>query len=77
MDYPYKVFDPCGVPVMSAPEELRYPRNLELEMLAAGYTIRLHGRKITKKELKSTCRISTPYEPHVEMKLPEWEEFAK
>ena len=35
MDYPYKVFDPCGVPVMSAPEELRYPRNLELEMLAA------------------------------------------
>ena len=34
-------------------------------------------KKITKKELKSTCRISTPYEPHVEMKLPEWEEFAK
>lgn len=51
MDYPYKVFDPCGAPVMSAPEELRYPRNLELEMMAAGYTIRLHGRKITKKEL--------------------------
>ena len=34
-------------------------------------------KKITKKELKSTCRISTPYEPNVEMKLPEWEEFAK
>ena len=51
MDYPYKVFDPCGVPVMSAPEELRYPRYLELEMMSAGYTIRLHGRKITKKEL--------------------------
>jgi superfamily II DNA or RNA helicase len=34
-------------------------------------------KKITKKELKSTCRISTPYEPHVEMKLPEWEEFTK
>lgn len=32
-------------------------------------------KDITKKELKKTCRISTPYEPHVEMKLPEWEEF--
>lgn len=56
MDYPYKVFDPCGAPVMSAPEELRYPKNLELEMLAAGYTIRLHGRKITKKELTGSAK---------------------
>ena len=52
MDYPYKVFDPCGVPVMSAPEELRYPRNLELEMLAVGYTIRLHGKRITKADIR-------------------------
>lgn len=56
MDYPYKVFDPCGVPVMSAPEELRYPKNLEFEMLAAGYTIRIHGRKITKKELTGSSK---------------------
>lgn len=56
MDYPYKVFDPYGVPVMSAPEELRYPKNLELEMLAAGYTIRLHGRQITKKELTGSAK---------------------
>ena len=41
---------------MSAPEELRYTRNLELEMLAAGYTIRLHGRKITKKELAGSAK---------------------
>lgn len=34
-------------------------------------------KEITKKELRSTCRISTPYEPIVEMKLPEWEEFLK
>ncbi len=56
MDYPYKIFNPYGVLVMSAPEELRYPRNLELEMLAAGYTIRLHGRKITKKELNGSAK---------------------
>lgn len=32
-------------------------------------------KEITKKELKSTCRISTPYEPREQMKLPNWEEF--
>ena len=34
-------------------------------------------KDITKKELRSTCRISTPYEPEMEMKLPEWEEFKR
>lgn len=33
-------------------------------------------KEITKKELRSTCRISTPYEPKIEMKLPKWEEFV-
>lgn len=33
-------------------------------------------KEITKKELKSTCRISTPYEPHVDIKLPAWVEFG-
>lgn len=32
-------------------------------------------KEITKKELKNTCRISTPYEPNVEMHLPAWKEF--
>jgi hypothetical protein len=34
-----------------------------------------YTKEITKKELKSTCRISTPYEPTVKMILPEWDEF--
>ena len=34
-------------------------------------------KEITKKELKKTCRLSTPYDPKVEMKLPKWEEFNK
>ncbi len=33
-------------------------------------------KEITKKELQKTCRISTPYEPTQEMKLPNWEEFT-
>lgn len=32
-------------------------------------------KEITKKELKSTCRISTPYHPEKDMILPNWEEF--
>lgn len=32
-------------------------------------------KEITKKELRSTCRISTPYEPKIKMQLPNWEEF--
>lgn len=34
-------------------------------------------KEITKKELRSTCRISTPYDPHIKMELPKWDEFAK
>jgi superfamily II DNA helicase RecQ len=32
-------------------------------------------KNITTRELKQTCRISTPYEPAETMKLPNWEEF--
>ena len=52
MDLPYQVFNPSGQAVMHAPEECRYPRNIELDMMDAGYTIRLHGKKITKTELR-------------------------
>lgn len=47
----YTVHNPAGELVLQAPESCRYSRRVELEMLAAGYTVRLHGRKITKKEL--------------------------
>lgn len=33
-------------------------------------------KEITKKELKTTCRLSTPYEPTIRMVLPKWEEYA-
>lgn len=32
-------------------------------------------KEIVKKELQSTYRLTTPYEPHTEMILPVWEEF--
>ena len=33
-------------------------------------------KEITKAELKSTCRLATPYEPEMRMVLPGWEEFT-
>jgi hypothetical protein len=44
---------------------------LEMQTAMLHYT-----KEITKKELRQTSRISTPYEPHIKMKLPNWEEFA-
>ena len=52
MEFPYEVFNPSGQKIMIAPEGCRYPQRIELDMLEAGYTIRLHGKKITKTELR-------------------------
>ena len=42
--------------------------NMQREMIK-------HTKEIMQKELKKTSRISTPYEPTVEIVLPQWEEF--
>ncbi len=51
-EYPYKVINSEGTQVLQASESCRYPKEIELSLLAAGYTIRLHGRKLTKKEVR-------------------------
>lgn len=50
--FPYVVYDRTGRPVMAAPESCRYPKKTELSLLDAGYTIKLNGKRITKKEVK-------------------------
>ena len=35
-----------------------------------------YTKEITKKELKRTSRLSSPYDPKKEMILPKWEEFG-
>lgn len=35
-----------------------------------------YTKEITKKELRQTTRLSTPYHPHIIMRLPKWEEFV-
>lgn len=56
MDFPYQVFSPQGVCLMHAPESCRYSRRVELSILEAGYTIKLHGRKITKTEIRKAIK---------------------
>ena len=51
-EQPYQVFNPAGQCVLQASESCRYPVKTELSMLEAGYTIRLHGKRITKTELR-------------------------
>lgn len=52
----YTIHNLTGELVLQAPESCRYSRQVELELPAAGYTIRLHGRKITKKELTENVK---------------------
>lgn len=54
MDLPYQVINPAGTVALQAPESCRSSRRVELLQLESGYTIRLHGRRITKTELRNT-----------------------
>lgn len=51
-DYAYQVTDPLCNLVLQATESCRYPKRIEIQLLDAGYSIRLHGRKLTKKEVR-------------------------
>lgn len=46
----YVIYDRDGKAVLTAPESCRYPREIERSLQDAGYTIKLNGKKITKKE---------------------------
>lgn len=50
---PYRIYDPGGRLAESRPESLRYPKKTELSILNAGYTIKINGKKITKKEIQA------------------------
>ena len=49
--FPYIVTNPAGEVVLQAAEGCRYSRRVELALLDAGYTIRLGGKRLTRKEL--------------------------
>ncbi len=49
---PYQVIGPAGNILYHTHERLRYSRRQELNMLEAGYRIRLNGKMLTKTELR-------------------------
>lgn len=59
MELPYQVINPAGTVVLQAPESCRSSRRVELLQLDSGYTIRLHGRRITKTELRKPKQEGT------------------
>ena len=50
--YPYKIYNAVGDIVLQSAADCRYPKSVELAMLEAGYTIRLHGKKLTKADIR-------------------------
>lgn len=52
MEHPYEVINPAGQTVLVAAENCRYSKLQELMLLENGYTIRLHGKKLTKTEIR-------------------------
>ena len=52
-DRTYKVYDRNGRAVLAAPPECRYPKEIERSLLEAGYTIKLNGKRVTKKEVNA------------------------
>lgn len=58
MVHNYEVIGPDGQPKMEALESCRYPRHIELQMLEAGYTIRLNGKRLTKAEIRKGAKAN-------------------
>ena len=57
MEYPYEVIPPAGQDGgLIAPASCRYDRKTELSLMEAGHTIRLHGKKITKTEIRKEVK---------------------
>lgn len=51
-EYVYQIYNQHGELLCEATEGVRYSKDTELVMLENGYTIKLNGRKLTKKEIK-------------------------
>lgn len=57
MVYTYEIIPPAGqLGGLIAPASCRYDRKTELSLLEAGYSIRLHGKKITKTEIRKEVK---------------------
>lgn len=51
----YSVLGPSGRPLMVSQAGIRYPPEIELSLISTGCTIRLNGKRLTKKEILSNA----------------------
>ena len=56
-EYPYKIINSAGEQVLQAKESCRHPKKVELDHLENGYTIKLNGKRITKKEITNGNQV--------------------
>ena len=49
----YKVYDRDGRCRMSTTIGCRYEKEIEMDLLEAGYVIKIDGRKLTKQDIKN------------------------
>ena len=52
MGMSYQVFDSSGRVVLDSDVCCRYPRTMELNLLDAGYAVKINGKKLTKTEIR-------------------------
>ena len=65
MNGDYEIIPPAGQDGgVIAPACCRYSKKTELDLLDAGYAIRLHGKKITKSELRKEVVIERKHHVH-------------
>lgn len=48
----YRVYDKDGRCRMSTTVGCRYPKDVEMDLLEAGYVIKIEGKKLTKKDVR-------------------------
>lgn len=52
MEKAYKVYDRDGRCRMSTTVGCRYPKEVEMDLLEAGYVIKIDGKKLAKKDVR-------------------------
>ena len=55
-EWPYQVISPLGNVMLQATLDARYPKDQELRMMDAGFSFRLHGKKLTKTDIRKEER---------------------
>lgn len=48
----YRVYDKDGICRMSTTVGCRYPPDIEMSLLENGYTVKIDGKKLTKKDVR-------------------------